>query len=333
MKFGVLQFFSWPQRRGPLSAVYERAMERIRIMDQSGYDGVWLAEHHFTDYSVCPSIHMMALHVAHQTKNLRIGTAVSLAPFYHPLRLAEEIALLDVLTNGRVNWGVGRGFESTEFNTFGIPLAESQGRFREAVAIVLQAWTQDKLNWAGEHWQFNDVEVLPKPLQTPHPPVWVAASSPPAIEWAAQQGHSILMDPHSPHAAIAQKWQTYRDVLLANGHSIAGRDIPMARLIAVGKTATEAADIARRGAEWTIGAYETPVTNVELGGGNSPTIHAGKNPVDQYVDDIILHGTPEQLVDQIQELQEDMHLNYLLCAPLSHGSFTLFTEQVLPKLR
>ena len=90
MKFGVLQFFSWPQRRTTLQTVYERAMHRIDIMDKTGYDAVWLAEHHFTEYSVCPSVHMMGMHIANKTQNIRIGTAVSLAAMYHPLRLAES---------------------------------------------------------------------------------------------------------------------------------------------------------------------------------------------------------------------------------------------------
>src|SRR4051794_34029888 len=146
MKFGILQFFSWPRRQVPVATVYERAVQRIRVMDETGYDAVWLAEHHFTGYSVCPSVHLMALHVASQTKNLRIGTAVSLASFYHPLRLAEEVALLDVLTGGRINWGAGRGFERSEFKAFGIPGDESASRFHEAVDIVLKAWTNEKLS-------------------------------------------------------------------------------------------------------------------------------------------------------------------------------------------
>ena len=84
VKFGVLQFFSWPGRRNPLEVVYDRAFDRIRMMDESGYDAVWLAEHHFSTYSVCPSVHMMGTHIAAHTKNIRIGTAVSLASFYHP---------------------------------------------------------------------------------------------------------------------------------------------------------------------------------------------------------------------------------------------------------
>ena len=169
MKIGVLQFFSWPERRVPLETVYARALERIEIMDRTGYDAVWLAEHHFTSFSVCPSVHMMGVLAAARTKRLRIGTGVSLAPFYHPLRLAEEVALLDVLSGGRVNWGAGRGFARVEFETFGVPPEESASRFREAVEIVLRAWTEERLSFAGKHFHFDGVEVLPKPLQQPAP--------------------------------------------------------------------------------------------------------------------------------------------------------------------
>src|SRR5215469_18914793 len=141
MKLGVLQFFSWPERRIDLATVYARALERIEIMDRTGYDAVWLAEHHFSSFSVCPSVHMMGTLAAARTRRLRIGTAVSLAPFYNPLRLAEEVALLDVISGGRVNWGAGRGFSPKEFAAFGVPVAESGPRFHEAVDVVLKAWT------------------------------------------------------------------------------------------------------------------------------------------------------------------------------------------------
>src|SRR5262249_58458449 len=121
-------------------------------MDRAGYDAVWLAKHHFTTYSVCPSVHLMALEAAHRTQRLRIGTAVSLAALYHPLRLAEEVALLDMLSGGRVNWGAGRGFAPSEFNACGVPVEESAERFREAVEIVLSAWTKERLTYNGAHF-------------------------------------------------------------------------------------------------------------------------------------------------------------------------------------
>src|SRR5208337_427787 len=218
MKAGVLQFFSWPERRVAIEAVYERALQRIEIMDRSGYDCVWLAEHHFHTFSVCPSVHMMGLHAASRTRRMRIGTAVSLAAFYHPLRLAEEVAMLDILSGGRVNWGAGRGFDPTEFRAFGVPVEESAARFQETVDVVLRAWREDRLTYHGRYFDFENIEVLPKPMQKPHPPTWLAASSPQAIERAAARGFSILMDPHSSDREIARKRELYRSGLEANGY-------------------------------------------------------------------------------------------------------------------
>src|SRR6202020_581376 len=147
------QFFGWADRKIPLALIYERAIERFEISDQAGYDAVWLAEHHFSGFSVCPSVHMMAAMAAARTQRLRIGTAVSLAPFYHPLRLAEEVALLDVLSGGRVNWGAGRGFARLEFDAFGIPVEESAERFRETVDVVLAAWRSEKISHQGHYFR------------------------------------------------------------------------------------------------------------------------------------------------------------------------------------
>jgi alkanesulfonate monooxygenase SsuD/methylene tetrahydromethanopterin reductase-like flavin-dependent oxidoreductase (luciferase family) len=332
MKVGVLQFFSWPDRRVPLPSVYSRALERIELMDRAGYDAVWLAEHHFTSFSVCPSIHMMGTLAAARTKRLRIGTAVSLAAFYHPLRLAEEIALLDVLSGGRVNWGAGRGFDRTEFTAFGVSPEESASRFRETMEIVLRAWTSDRLTFAGRHFRFDNVEVLPKPLQKPHPPTWAAASSGPAIEWAAERGFSILMDPHSSHREIARKQRIYAQHLEQNGHSIAGREIPVARLIAVAESRSEAEKVARRGAGWIVDAYADPRHRPVLPFG-VPEARSEGDPVERYLDGVVLFGTPEVVVEEIAKLRELLPFDdYLLCAPLSQESFTLFTDEVLPRI-
>ncbi len=320
MKLGVLQFFSWT-RRVPLETVYARAFERIAIMDQGGYDAVWLAEHHFSTYSVCPSVTLMGAHVAARTQRLRIGTAVTLAGLYQPLRLAEELALLDVLSGGRLAWGAGRGFDAREFRAFDVPVEESAERMLECVEIVLAAWREARLEHSGKHWSFSDVDVLPKPLQQPHPPVWLAASSPDAIVRAAQRGFSILFNPHAAHAEIGRNHALYRETLEANGHAYAGRELPIARLLSVAPTDREAEEVARAGAQWTVGAYATP-----LGG------ETAESRVESYVRDVVLHGSPERVVDEIARLRSEIGLDYLMCAPLSHASFMLFTERVLPKL-
>jgi alkanesulfonate monooxygenase SsuD/methylene tetrahydromethanopterin reductase-like flavin-dependent oxidoreductase (luciferase family) len=329
MKFAVLQFFSWPERRVDLSTVYARAIERIDIMDRAGYDAVWLAEHHFSDFSVCPSVHMVGTLAAARTRRLRIGTGVSLAPFYHPLRLAEEIALLDILSSGRVNWGAGRGFARVEFEAFGVPPEESASRFRETVEIVLRAWTDERLYFAGRHFRFDGVEVLPKPVQQPHPPVWMAASSDGAIDWAAGRGFSILMDPHSSVVEIGRKRRRYTEKLAAAGFCEASRDIPIARLIALSHSAEMAAAVAKSGAEWILNSY--------LGAQHRPVMQdnftpRGVDPIRRYLDEVILHGTPEVVLEAIQRLRDEIGLDYLLCAPLSHETFLLLTDEVLPKL-
>ena len=320
MKFGILQFFSWPERRTEIATVYQRGLERIEIMDQNGYDAVWLTEHHFNDYSVCPSIPVIGTYAAARTKHIRIGTGVCLAGFYHPLRLAEEIALLDILSGGRVNWGAGRGFDLKEFQAFGVPIEESHARFRETVDIVLKAWTTDRLTYTGQYFSFDNVEVLPKPLQQPHPPVWTAASSPAAIEWAASVGHSILMDPHATHAELGHKWELYRDTLTRHGHTIEGRQTPMARLLAIASTQEKATEVARQGAQWLVDSYVPP------------EMYGDGDPVQRYVDDVVIHGTPEKVVDELTRLREEIHLDYIIGAPLSHESFMQFTDYVLPRM-
>ncbi len=327
MKLGVLQFFGWPDRSVPIASIYRMALDRIAIMDSAGYDAVWLAEHHFSTFSVCPSVHMMGMMAAARTKRLRIGTAVSLAPFYNPLRLAEEVALLDVLSGGRVNWGAGRGFDRSEFAAFGIPGEESASRFHEAVDIVLKAWTSDRLHYEGRYFSYEGVEVLPKPLQAPHPPVWMAATSLPAIEWAATKGFSILMDPHSSRTDLMAKRHYYVEKLAAAGHSDAGRVIPMARLVAIDETADKAREIARRAAGWMVASY------IGQGGHHRQEARSfgGKDPVEFYLDDVILHGTAESVADQIGALAQE-GMDYLMAAPLSRRSFTLLTDKVLPRI-
>jgi alkanesulfonate monooxygenase SsuD/methylene tetrahydromethanopterin reductase-like flavin-dependent oxidoreductase (luciferase family) len=330
MKVSVLQFFSWPDRRVPLPEVYARALNRIEVMDRTGYDTVWLAEHHFSTYSVCPSVHMMGMHVAARTQHLRIGTAVTLAAFYHPLRIAEEVALLDIMSGGRVNWGAGRGFDRTEHAVFGVAADESYPRFRENVDIVLRAWSTERLTYQGTYWHFEEVEVLPKPLQRPHPPVWLAASSPDAVAWAAQHGFSILMDPHSTHDEIAAKRRRYEEELVAAGHSPAGRDIPVARLVAVARDHADAEAVAKRGAEWTVGSYASP-SHGHVGGRQSGPPPA-TDPLRRYLDDVVIWGTPAEVAAEIVMLRDTIGLEHLIAAPLSHSTFELFTSEVLPAL-
>jgi len=192
---------------------------------------------------------------------------------------------------------------------------------------VLKAWSNDKLSYQGKFFSYENVEVLPKPLQQPHPPVWMAASSLAAIEWAASKGFSILMDPHSARRDLIHKRRHYAATLKAAGHSEMGRVIPMARLIAIDETAEKARAVARRAAEWTVASYIGASHHRQ-----EVRTFDGKDPIDFYVDDVVLHGTAERVVDEIAELEAEAGMTYLMAAPLSRRSFALLTDKVLPRV-
>ena len=162
----------------------------------------------------------------------------------------------------------------------------------------------------------------------PHPPVWMAATSPPAIDWAAENGFSILMDPHSSREDLARKRRHYGEKLAAAGHSEAGRVIPMARLIAIDETAEKAREVARRAANWTVASYVGANTHHR----QEQRTFGGRDPIDYYLEDVMLHGTAESVADQIRALEADAGMTYLMAAPLSRRSFVLLTDQVLPRL-
>ena len=330
MKLGVLQFFGWADRRIPLESVYARASSASRSWTSAGYDAVWLAEHHFSGFSVCPSVHMMATMAAARTSRMRIGTAVSLAPFYHPLRLAEEVALLDVLSGGRVNWGAGRGFSRVEFAAFGIPIEESapalpRGGRHRAERLDPRAADPSRPVTSTS----TNVEVLPKPLQQPHPPVWMAATSESRHRLG---GRPRLLDPDGPALHLRGT----------------GRQAPPLR-----RADWPPPAIRRRRPRHPDGAADRGrrQRRARGRGGRPPRRRAGRSgPISAAAPPA--HGPsavaarpgaalrrrsdPARhagvLFDQIQALQETAQLNYLLCAPLSQESFTLLTDRVLPKV-
>ena len=329
MKLGVLQFFSWPGRHGPLEEVYARALERIEIMDRTGFDAVWLAEHHFTTFSVCPSVHMVGGLAAARTKRLRIGTAVSLAALYHPLRLAEEVALLDMLSGGRVNWGAGRGFAQFEFKHFGVPAEESAERFREAVEIVLKAWNEERFSFKGTHFSFDDVEVLPKPLQRPiadldggdvgsrhrlgggprlfHPDGSAfldgrARRQAPPLHREARRSGLLRCRPRHPHGAAA-------GARLDQGRG-RGRRAPRRAM---------AGQFLRR-------AAASPVA----GPCSGPTTARSRRSTTSTASSCT--ARPSRLWSRSPACSEEIGLNYLMCAPLSRESFRLLADEVLPRL-
>ena len=164
MKVGLLQFFSWTGRI-PVSTVYERAMDRVAMMDDSAYDCIWLAEHHFSPYGILADLPLVAAAIAAQTERIRIGTACMVAPFHNPVRIAERIAMVDVLSGGRFDAGFGRGYQAHEFKGFGIPMDEATARYTEAVEIVNQLLTQESVSYRESTSRFRTSRSIPAPFR------------------------------------------------------------------------------------------------------------------------------------------------------------------------
>ena len=210
-----------------------------------------------------------------------------------------------------------------------MPVEESSDRFRECVEIVLASWRQERMSYQGRFWKYDGVEVLPKPLQSPASALLAGrhvAGLDPAR--AAEKGYDILQDPHATHADIGVKRSLYYQILREHGFPVEGRVIPTARLLAVGATD-------RRRPTWRgpgrRGRCRRTRTRASARA-RPPPISSGGDPVERYMNDVVIRGTPERVIDKIAELRETIGLEYLMCAPLSHQTFTLFTERVLPKL-
>jgi alkanesulfonate monooxygenase SsuD/methylene tetrahydromethanopterin reductase-like flavin-dependent oxidoreductase (luciferase family) len=184
--------------------VVENALEQCVRADELGYDAVFLGEHHFAPYGTMADTMVFAGAVAARTKRVPIGTAVIVPTFTHPVRVAEQCAMLDVMSGGRFWVGLGRGYQQREFNGYGVPQDESKVRFREAVKIIDGLLSNEKFSYEGQFWSFEDLAIAPRPLQQPRPPIYLAASATPdSTEWMVENeylpltGNPYSLDPFS----------------------------------------------------------------------------------------------------------------------------------------
>src|SRR6516225_10820724 len=191
MKFG-LHFQSFSGSQSPVQW-YRDTLEQAVYAEALGFESVWPVEQHFiSDLSILSAPLLFLAAAAERTKTLRLGIAIILLPLSHPIRVAEEIATLDVLSNGRVEFGIGRGAIPAHFSGFGIPQAESRDRFIEGLEIILAAWQKPRVSYHGRFFQVDDLAVVPKPVQQPHPPLRVACNSADTFETMGRLGYPIF---------------------------------------------------------------------------------------------------------------------------------------------
>lgn len=241
MKFGMLHLFESPGGRSEQQMVDEQ-VSLMEGAEELGFDSLWPAEHHFSEYGVCgsPAVNLAA--IARTTKRIRLGTGVVVLPFHHPVRVAEDFAMLDLLSGGRVDLGVGRGYQPIEFDGFGVDQTKSREIFDESIEIIRRAWTDERLNFEGKHYRFHDLEVRPRPLQQPHPPIWMAALSEETFEKAGRLGFNLLLSPvfGGSLQTAGDRIKRYREALAENGHDPATREVGALVMTYAGKTQEQA---------------------------------------------------------------------------------------------
>jgi alkanesulfonate monooxygenase SsuD/methylene tetrahydromethanopterin reductase-like flavin-dependent oxidoreductase (luciferase family) len=321
LKFGLINFLENPAGKSERQVVEEQKYLSV-MAEEYGFDSVWPVEHHFSEYGHCVSAAVMLGALSLATRTVRLGSGVVALPFQNPIRVAEEFALIDLLSDGRLDFGIGRGFQPLEFHGYGIDQSRSREIFEEALAIILQAWTRDRVDFVGRHFRFEDVTVRPKPIQKPHPPIWMAAVSPESFTYAGERGFNLVCAPLlSAARGLADCIHAYRTALARAGHDPNGKQVAVMLMVHAAATAEQAeADFAEP-AVWSYRA---------LAGSAAPA--DGLPPISSYENyavlrdrasrvswsdlrsgDAIVWGTPEHCIERISALRERLGFTTLLC--------------------
>src|SRR2546428_641553 len=209
MRFGTYYFLQAPPALAH-AEVFRREIEQMAWTEKLGFDSLWLTEHHFIEYGLSVSPTVLAAAPAMLSRPVRIGLAAASPPFPDPIPVAEEVAMVEILSGGRLDIGVGRGIRPVELDRYRVPQIESRERFEEALTILVRAWTLERFAYEGRHYTIPEVRVIPKPLQQPHPPLYVVCVSPDTIEATALRGLPMLNSLlRGPIDQLAQQRDTY----------------------------------------------------------------------------------------------------------------------------
>lgn len=343
MKFGLFSHVPWPEDVAP-SQVVDNITEEFVVGEELGFDSGWLAEHHFSRYGLGSASLMLLANIAARTKKLRLGTAVIIPPLHHPVRLAEDTATLDLLSGGRLDAGFGRGQGGYEYAGYSVDHDESQLRFQESIQIIEGLWTTRNFSYEGKHFQVQNANLVPPPVQQPHPPMYIAATrTRETQDFAAASGHSgiigVVLDTTDGLDLCYQ---------LVEGASEAGKPmdvggIPFFRYFYVGETEEQARRDSEAALNWTMDVNQwrrTYQRGSEVYDSLDDFLRT-RTELPPSFDYLFEHrafiGNPDQIVVKIRALQ-DAGIGYFGCNFSFGGmpqdkvlkSMELFAREVMP---
>ena len=333
MKFGV--FDHMDRSDLPLPDYYEMRLTMIEQYDRAGFWGYHLAEHHATPLGMSPSPSVFLSAVAQRSKKLRFGPLVYLLPFYHPLRLLEEICMLDQMSNGRLEFGLGRGISPIEATYYGLNPKQAQDQFEEAFEVIQRGLRSERLTFEGEHYRFDDVPIMMTSVQQPIPPLWYGLHSPESAEKAAARGFNMVsLDGIALAKPTGIRFREVWDELHAGG---ADPMIGLCRFIVIADSDDAALALAKR-------AYDRWNTSFNyLFKLKDITPAHGKRPgyAEALADGRLIAGTAETVLRTLREQMSGTPYNYLigqfvfgdLTLRETQHSVQLFTDHVMPALQ
>jgi alkanesulfonate monooxygenase SsuD/methylene tetrahydromethanopterin reductase-like flavin-dependent oxidoreductase (luciferase family) len=344
MKFGLFSHIPWPEGADP-SRIFAETTEQIQCGETLGFQGAWLAEHHFSRYGLGSSSLMLAASIAARTRKIRLGTAILVPPLHQPIRLAEDIATLDCISGGRVDVGFGRGSAGYEYRGYDVPLEESQGRFQETIKIVQGLWTTPEFSYDGRYFKIDRASLVPPPVQQPHPPLYIAATrTPTTLEFVASTGHPLIVGVVLDHVDALSLCQRFVELSEAAGHRVPMSRIPVSRYFYVAESEEQARRDTERGLSWTIDMIQWRGTFKQ----GSEVHHHLEDwrrtrttlplSYDYLYEKRAVIGTPESCAAKIREFQQQ-GIEYFICnfafGGMEHDkvlrSMELFAKEVMPQ--
>ena len=336
LRFGVLWPFRNPEwARAPWEELYRTHLDLIVDSERLGFDNAWLTEHHFVDDGYSPSLLPIAAAVAARTTRIRIGTFLLLLPLHNPVRVAEDSATVDLISDGRFDLGVGLGYRLAEFNDQGIPVAQRAGRMQEGLTIVRRLLSGESVSFDGTYNTLHNVRISPPARQRPHPPIWVGGTAPKAIERAARMGfHFLSGGPGS--AAVYDGALRERDLDPRNFNVAATMPTYVA------PTREQAWQIAAEPLHYMASGYAQWTSEANSTGGAAIALPSVDEIVRRQEMDFFgepaLVGTPQDVIDQIEQYRSRSRLTHLVGAMALPGmapdqirsGMELFARDVIP---
>jgi alkanesulfonate monooxygenase SsuD/methylene tetrahydromethanopterin reductase-like flavin-dependent oxidoreductase (luciferase family) len=330
MQFGLFGS-AQAQRGGPDVDSGQGFMEYLDYNIEAealGYKSTFVVEHHFTGFGqVSASLTLLAW-VAARTSTLRVGTAVMVLPWHNPVLLAEQAATVDLMSNGRLEFGVGKGYRHNEFASFCIPMEEADERFEEALDLIVKAWTSnERFSHHGKYWRFENIVVEPPPAQKPHPRLWMAAGSPASIKKVAERGFNLMLDQFASTATIVERFNLFKSEVEKQGRAFDPMSVGVCRAFYVSHSRAEKEQAIENRLQATLRMTSLAQTPDNKNKSSMMTFAETREASEESA----LYGTPDEIAEKLQMLRRHGIEHILLNGPTgSREHLRRFAREVMP---